>query len=409
MSCSACHLDLRAATFFVCAECSDPAITLCILCFSGKHKSEYHFPDHDYYVVPGAALENSKFGDHNLGNVMTLVDCIRKVSFGSWREVSTRSNITQTDETERILSGIYMMWMNLRDGATSHTIAEVQSTQLDSIGAVIDRSYKPSLRSDMPGFMDRRCDFDIEYDASAELIVADLELNDDDGGDERAAKIECMRQLVTRFRRRASIKDFVRESHLLTIQNQIDSLRAKTAEEVELIGKTRPLRRFFEESHHADLFNQVLLHEKRLNQRIALLKQQNSTLDTGYSDNLNQSVRDSVRTDVPPAEFDDRLITRGRAQVESRRVKLTDAELTKVRELSDSEIVSKSISQHIDSSEVDALSRFGLTENQFALLKGAILKRFQDSNAASIGLVMQKYGESIVVRGLNEVWNVKNP
>ncbi len=400
MSCSGCHLDLRTTSFIVCAECTIPRVCMCILCFTGKYTTDLHSPEHDYFVISGGKLETIEFGGYSTGSVLALIDSTRRFSIGSWREVSNRSRIEDSKANEHVLMQTYRRWQFAysSDLSAEKTFA-MNNKALLRLSDIMEKSNREPIGSDFPGYIDRRCDFDVEYDDSAELIIADLEMNEEDPTEERAMKLECLRGLTARIERRELTKEFTRGNRLLKIQSQIDTFRAKTAEEVEVYGKLRPLRRFFDSSCDADAFNQVLLIEKRLRSRIA-------TLETDAS-NAEENKGPSTASITPASEpelvnmtteGDGRPVTRSKSLLDHRRLKLTDSEMNKVLETLVTDTSKDGMLETLTVDETTSLERFGLARTQFAVLKGCILKKMKDSFLDTASVTLQKFGSSVLVR-----------
>ena len=402
MSCSACHIDLRSSTFIVCAECTTPSIRLCVLCFMGKYGSDVHAPAHEYLVIPGTKLERSFFEHIELGNVMSLIDTTRRFSVGSWEETSRRSRIEAVSDNENILFSLNRMWRDSGIGEQTRNNSLKDSPSWEILQAMIIRSTQEPVGSDMSAFIDRRCDFDFEYDDSAELIIADLELSEDDLADERLAKIDCLRQLTSRLLRREVMKKFVRDNRLLKIQNQMDTMRAKTAEELEVYGKARPLRRYFDGSGEADVFYQMMLYERRLRAQIRTLEKTPAIVDS-VDEKIDPISFDSTDAEISgqvgAVECEDRLVTRHRAQQELRRAKLTESEIAKVTDFTEPLRTTEAVWSEVNPEELEILQRLELSQSQFVLMKGAILKRFQDSRVSNLSISLMKIGKTLFVEG----------
>lgn len=374
----------------------------------GKFSSDFHAPDHEYFVIPGTKLETSYFDHVQFGSIMTLVDTTRRFSVGSWDEISRRSRIENVTDNENILLSLNRLWggSGIEKQTTSGSFKS--SPVLKILEAMIMNSAQEPVGSDMAGFIDRRCDFDFEYDDSAELIIADLELSDDDTTEERLAKIDCMRQLSSRLFRREITKKFVRDNRLLKIQSQMDSFRVKTAEELEIFGKSRPVRRFLDETVKADMFSQIMLYERRLHARIKALENQNSPVSDTIAENMDQHSASIVgNTDGMSAGADgyDRVATRNRAQQEFRRAKLTESELNKVTDFTTSLTTKETMPEEMNPEEIETLLRLQLSPSQFSLMRGALLKRFQDSRVFNLSICLIKIGNTLFVKAESTVRN----
>ena len=372
---------------------------MCILCFTGKYTTECHIPQHDYFIVVGGKLDILRFSDFGTGNVLALVDSTRRFSLGSWRDASSRSRIDSLKSNERILLQLYYRWLEayIRKASLQTTMA-VNDHALGSLSDILRKSNRGSIGSDMPGYIDRRCDFDVEYDDSAELIIADLEINQDDTLEERAVKVDCLRHLTNRIERREAMKEFTRENRLLKIQHQIDSFRAKTSEEADIAGKTRPLRRFFESSVEVNYFNQVMLYERRLRARLTAIGADLVTPNTNRGESpVIPPQQEDADPAVPRAEADARPVTRSKSLLDSRRMKMTDTEMNRIIDILATETSKVEISESSRSDDFTAIERFGLQSFPFAILKGSLLRRFNDTPDGSVAICVQKYGSTWVI------------
>lgn len=377
---------------------------MCILCFSGKFATELHAPEHDYFVVTGSKLEKFRFGDQDLGNVLALIDSTRRFSVGSWREVSIKSKIDDLESNERVLLNLYYHWKSQHTGMMKTQERSPMNVEaLEQFRMIINKSSRPTVGSDMPGYIDRRCDFDVEYDDSAELIVADLEITEEDSLEDRAQKLDCLRQLTSRLDRRDGAKEFARGNKLPKIQHQIDSFRSRTAEEADIHGKTRPLRRFFDSSIDADAFNQIILYERRLRARIAALEGdrpcEKENRDTSV---VSAPISTECERPMTTQETDDRPQTRSKSQLDNRRLKLAESEMTKILDIISEGMLREGDVEVMSAEETSSLGSVGFPCPEFALLKGSILKKIHDSQLHSVGVSVMKFGDTYFLKAQTE-------
>ena len=398
MTCRSCHLDLRSTTFIKCAECVVPSVELCILCFMGKFDQGLHRFSHSYSVISGEVVNFPSLGGREFGACLSLLDTTRKFSVGSWDEVATRINMGCRENCEKLLLSVYHMWKE-----ACHQQFPEHEIQLaaDSLGEAgrntveVNPANIPSHHvSDFPGFLQNRFDFDIEYDDSAELILADIEITDEDSHDDVATKLSCLRAFTLRTRRREEVKLFAVTNNLVHPQNQLDSHRCRSREEVDMRCKLRPLQRFLKNNAEFDLLVQHLLNERRLSQRITVIeeaatrtpKEADIPLEAG-------TVDDSIESREAKDSFG-RPLTRSRAASESRRGKNTEEECTKIKDFLLDESSIQTLASGLDPRECELVRQLGAPVDVFALLRDVLLKRAVDSGSDAASIMITRHGET---------------
>ena len=403
MSCFSCHLDLRTTTFVKCAECLTPSIDLCLLCFTGKYECETHKSDHAYYVLTGEHLQADALYDTSLGEILLLLDSSRKFSVGSWTDVQGRSKMISPGQCEKVFMELYSEWSNSCGSDYPRQDFELDSTCLDGYtlpeeaGMLVQSIPIPRVVSDIPGFMPNRVDFELEYDDTAELILADIEFNEDDLPHEREMKLEVLRSYTERIRRREVVKTFVSKEGLTSVQNQMDRHRCRTSEEVELRGKLRPVERYFTNSEEFDSFVQLVLYEQRIVARIRHLK---TKLETARDPSIKmEEEMKSVETlgdegkenkDQGPSK----PLTRSRAMSESRKGRTAEDECNRINDALGDESLTKYLLDSLDPKEVELLEQLGMDGKCFTILRDVILKRCVESGFNKAELSLSKYGGS---------------
>jgi len=277
---------------------------------------------------------------------------------------------------------MYNKWSSITSSKFPEPEFEKKESALQTLSEVIQTSSKTLTGADLPGFMYRRNDFDIEYDDSAELIIADLELNDDDSNEERAIKLNCMRNLTERLKRRELVKDFTNKFGFTKIQQQMDLCRSRTAEELDLIGKMRPLERFFDSPEGFYAFVQSALYEKRLEMRLTQLGVGKPDTKMDPDTNLSSDTKGLEGEESKP-------LTRSRSLIDtSRKSKVTEQEVKRISDIVKSDTILTGMKEVIGEDEVAVIGSVRVDPNQFALAKGTVLRCLQNSgyNTANISL-----------------------
>ena len=396
MSCSSCHLDLRNCTFIKCAECIVPPIELCLPCFTGKFETKRHNEHHDYYVVPQDCQYRPTITGHNFDDVLMLLDSSRKFSVGSWEEMRSRSRISTAAECEMSFMTLYKKWRDLvsdRATATLHCVDSqaLRNAILPGMSGLTVTPFKGNpVIADLPGFMPNRVDFEVEYDDSAELIIADIEFGDDDLPDDIATKLRCLHAFNERIHRRETIKQFAIDHRLVSAQVETSHHLCRSAEEVELRGKLRAIERHFPNATEYESFIQLLLAEARLVAKI---------------DSMNKADMVDVvhiKSETPSVSNDDvnetKPVTRSRGHTESsRKGKTADEECARITDLLQREPTI--FMSDVSSVEVDAMDKLGLGGAlSFAAIRDLLLDRLSVHEGSRASLTVTRSGDLVAVR-----------
>lgn len=119
--------------------------------------------------------------------------------------------------------------------------------------------------------MPKRGDFEQEYDADADTLLADLEFFDDDTQQDIKLKQDVIKLYNARLDERIRRKKFVIERGILDFKKQQKQERKKTKEEREIINAMKIFARFNTPEDHEKLVNS-LLKERLLREMIEQLK-----------------------------------------------------------------------------------------------------------------------------------------
>ena len=164
-------------------------------------------------------------------------------------------------------------------GGASGTAAEPGSAARDSAPAgqnlaANSPQRNPNSRSkisaiqqciDVVGYMEKRGDFEQEYDMDAELLLTDMEFFEDDTAEQIKLKNSVIELYNARLDERIRRKKFVIERGLLDIKRTQKFERKRTKEERDIINSMKIFARFSTEDEHqkivANLIKERMLRE----------------------------------------------------------------------------------------------------------------------------------------------------
>jgi transcriptional adapter 2-alpha len=321
-----------------------------------------------------------------MSSCLCVLDGSRRFSVGDWGDVYARLNSGSGQECERVFMMLYEIWARLSDAPFPSVASDVvdgclaASSSPNSNGMFV-HGIEASREADMPGFLSKRGDFDFEFDDSAELILADLELSDLDTFEEINSKLASLRAYTERIQNREYAKNFVVRNGLLNYQDQANGHRSRTIEESDLRGKLRPLQRFFP-AQAFDEFTQLLLHEHRLRQRLRTLESIRFVKSEQRSFLVKQHDPD-----------DGRPTTRSRSGVDSRRgMRTLEEDCLKIREQLATAAIRESLASTLCQSEREELDRIGLLSEFYAILKNSFLHRADEENCVVKRVNITRHG-----------------
>ena len=364
-----------------CCECTVPTVELCILCYSADYKDSHHSCRHSYTLVQGDLLRSTGLSDASVSSCLSLLDTSRRMSVGSWNEMSSRVNLGSQLECESVFMKLYKLWA-IHDKPSFpeqrfalHDDCLLSSAHSQKAGMFVDALDIPES-SDLPGFLKNRVDFDLEFDDSAELILADLELVESDSPEDTAIKLDCLKLYTERIKLRERAKRFVVEHGLINYQEQANTHRSRTVEQADLRGKLRPLLRFFDSTMRFEAFCHLVLNEQRVLNRIRALKEVKS--------------HNSSRDQAPEEVEDSRPTTRSRAIHEGKRgSRAIEEECGKIRDLFTTAPFNDSLRCTLEPQEIELLSQLGFSPEVFAVLRHSIL---EISSKDTRNILMSKHG-----------------
>ena len=289
---------------------------------------------------------------------------------------------------------LYEVWADRSGQTFPNIISSVDekaldpSTALDFSGMFVDALDVPAS-SDLPGFLRQRVDFDIEFDDSAELILADLEICETDSQDDLACKLAALRSYSERMRLRESVKAFAVHNGLLSYHDQVNAQRYRTAEESDLRGKLRPAQRFFESREAFEEFVQMILAEQRMILRLQSLERQQGSTGTPADSVVLSKMSGQAEADTD----DTRPNTRSRSGLETRRGNRgLEEDCNKIRELLGSSSTVEALASTLSPKEQEIVGQIGLSPETFAILRNAEFAWAEDSGKSTVDVTLVKHG-----------------
>jgi len=125
--------------------------------------------------------------------------------------------------------------------------------------------------SEFAGFMPRRNDFDVEWENTAEHILADMEFSRSDPDSERDLKLQVISIYNKKLDGRAKRKQFIADHQLLNQKKQKQDDLKRSRDERDLVQRLRLFSRFHTADEH-EKFVEKVLETKRLRKEIAQLQ-----------------------------------------------------------------------------------------------------------------------------------------
>lgn len=351
-----------------------------------------HEPDHAYYVVPGDHIKNICYHGQPLWKQLSLLDSSRTNSVGSWEKVCEKTQMESSLHCEGEFTRIYSLWKQI----CKDTFPELKyAVALSPIEAVVVSddcgievpAFSVPRVADMPGFMKNRGDFDVEYDDSAELALADIEIHDDEPAEELGIKLVCLHAYNDRMRRREEVKNFVFTSNLTNIQGQLDAHSCRTAEEIELRGKLRPIERHFSYTNEFESFVQLILMEQRLIERIRSVRKSTGAPIAEIKLEGDENVK----------ETSERLVTRSRSGNEQRRGRSVEEGCSRISDALESASLVERIRQDLDPIESETVEKVGIDPVAFALIRDVIQRRAIGEGSTSIEASISRSGGLVLL------------
>lgn len=316
--CNYCARDITELVRIKCAECPD--FDLCVECFSvgaqlGQHRNTHAYRVMDHLSFPlfhpqwGADEELllleavDAFGIGNwpaiaeyVGNSNTAAAC-RAHYFATYVDPPCAPEPAATPELQGL--DIHELMKRRvqprRDGKGKDFKRAKTEPEGDGKHEAIDAPLAaspspdegpaeggtsdgaaPSLRQqhskqEISGYIPRRDEFDPEYDADAELPIAELEFLSTDSEELTAAKVKQLQIYNGRLHEREARRTFIKAHGLTDVRRLIAAERRRTAYDRRFCAAMRVFERFQPAAEHAALCDGLLL-EHKLRARIDELK-----------------------------------------------------------------------------------------------------------------------------------------
>ena len=355
-----------------------------------------HRSTHEYSVLQGNSLEKARHKGMSFVECLSLLKEFRKYSTGAWSMSQSQPLVSSSVDAESFFMHLYEGWNNARGPVLSASSAVVNAHTLrrfdlpNGAGMYLDTGCESLQGADMVGFLPRRCDFDLEYDDSAELIIADLELVDDEPPEDVATKLECLRLYTARVYAREIAKRFALREGLTEYQSQFDSMRCRTAEETDLRGKLRCLQRFFQSNRNFEDFVQLLLNEQRVKERLMAL----------HPDKMNSPAPDTIPTAISHTEDREsdlpQMATRSKTSSDSKRsIRAIEDDCTKIKDFVSQQSASSVGNDTMNDCEIQYCSDLGIPIELFPILRDALLNTTHHQDSESAEIAIRKFGKSI--------------
>ncbi|KAL8455497.1 hypothetical protein Emag_000626 [Eimeria magna] len=305
--CDVCGVDISGTFRIRCAECKD--FDLCLNCFcsgrtnssssSSSSKQQQHKNTHAYIPVGRNRFPVFTL-DWTAEEELLLVEGVGKYGFGNWVEVAdlvcqASLEPKTAEQCERHYTSVYLSsaasplpdlstLVHGQDGgalsleeAKARREAERQTkTQPEPAGGGATNSPSPAARKSpkpshsIVGYWPLRGDFDVEFDNDAELILADMEFKDGEAVQERQLKLQIIEIYNCKLDERIYRKNTIISRGLLDLKSLHLRDKKRTKEERDLHNLFKPLARFQSDEQQERLV-QLLIEEKRVRHRLALL------------------------------------------------------------------------------------------------------------------------------------------
>lgn len=132
--------------------------------------------------------------------------------------------------------------------------------------------FAASPAGGLEGYMEKRGDFDVEWDDSAEEMLADMVIGDDDTEEERALKLRVLEIYDERLAERERVKDVVLSQNLLDFPAVAAAQSAVAPEERELVSWLSRFDRILSPDDCREL-RETVLAEERVRRHIERIEQ----------------------------------------------------------------------------------------------------------------------------------------
>ena len=193
MSCLNCREDLQTHGHVHCVECETASVDLCFVCFADRAEiGNCHKANHKYVVIPPDAYAESEIcpGWSEI-ELLSLLDSTRMSGVGNFFAAARQVKTKSPKECEECFARLF----------EQHEISDhhpLQGRQIVLHG-VSERQTESEMQ-EISGFLPKRGEFDVEFDDGAELMLADLEISEEDIGNELELKLDVLNAYTERLR-----------------------------------------------------------------------------------------------------------------------------------------------------------------------------------------------------------------
>ena len=245
--CDHCSKDISNIVRFKCSECVD--FDLCVECFSSGVEIQDHKNSHDYHICDPLAFP--LFQSYwTASEELLLLEALELKGLGNFEDVSIYLGSKSPQECKDHYYEIYVdsSFFPIPDLSKLLTNIKPMPYREDDVKEIpqeLVNKPTPSVPAnhEIGGYLQARYEFDIEYDADAELTIKDLEFYQDDSTEERNLKLTLMsiynKSLDLKYNKRMLLM----ERNLLDHKRNALIERKRTNEEKAFHNQMKPFLR----------------------------------------------------------------------------------------------------------------------------------------------------------------------
>jgi hypothetical protein len=269
VTCDACGLLLKKATTFIrCAECLDPAIDICVYCFSNGAEFLSHKANHPYIVLNSRNnnfTRNRVINKLNLGHILNFMLSVEQRGCFNYAELEKILGVPG-GEAERVYLDIVRMLTRVAEA-----IPEVQTDQH------VASTSSDSLEGGPANFNVLRDEFEHEYIPEAETLLAAVSpVTDENVPRELVSLFDGYNGILDERERRRKV---LKAAGLVNLKDYYSALKKRKTDEKDMLEKTKIFTRALIEGQHdgggclawLENFSSALTQRKRFIDRIKRL------------------------------------------------------------------------------------------------------------------------------------------
>lgn len=220
--------SILAEPFVRCAVCRN--IEMCLSCFANGCEVDAHKNNHDYVIIKNEFPLINGSG-WSAKEEMRLLDAVQECGFDNWTDVARKMQSKSVDECQQHYLQYYV------NSPTLQGLPKIKETETSLFGGEpIPYSYKLQDLEEPPrfapntvnakllaGYNAARSDFEVNFDDHAESLVADLDLDEFQPGDEayklaRALQVGIVQAYNHRLRERMRRRRIIRKHGLIALR-----------------------------------------------------------------------------------------------------------------------------------------------------------------------------------------------